>query len=895
MKRNLLVTLLVIVLVASLGLSLIACGGKGNGDDGDGSGTGGNGKATVDIKLLPDMVDYGANPQYYATGSEIYQESVRLGWKSDLEKKQDDEREDWIVEEWSATGSLWNNTVYYSFGAWAADYDSNGVERRQSNVGYFDVDGNWIDDESANSVQRVFCYSVADDFIQRLSDARVEEANADKLIKYIVREDVDRAKGDGYTYTQGTSSAIEDYNQLDELQTIYDDFDAYKKDPTYTKHIFTKEEEVSDAINRKKRKIYGEVFHCFGDDVDQFARCAIELVSYGIKIINADMLKAYNSHFNKEYNFEDYIRYEMFDHETLSYFLAFMDANITNFNLTNYTATQKAKMMTLYGYYYQYEKRDHEVFDDNKKVSAAGGITEYEDYLKLSHESYFNTKEEALRYRDYDRRHYEKAYRYSYTCYEKYYTAQLGFQAIQEEKDLIVYKGGATPTFNNSLVNGQYANGLTTVADITYSSEMQKGSSIGLDSTLKLSDVNWEYTASDDVTIVYNNRSRDWNSLDANGQNAATNKIKKVRLELEQLKSQDYTINHKSIKESDLTAALQYQIYSYSADSVRALQACKKDEVVYYLTIDRYFEVNDTTYADITGGTEFRTHVVKAFGDLEEDAGRNDAKYVNLNANYAVGTIDEQVRTANNADWAGVKSNISETLSRDYEGYKPVNNKQVDEYFEDTLIRKEWSCGASFEESATSCKQNNSHLNCTEEYDTDWALSRLLDNHEVVLRYMYGQVEVTFYAINQSDFLTPTKFHNNITSVKETDSYVAKATGGYAMSYKSFDACDKATLQPDELIGKVCTSTDEDKYPVVGMPSQYWNNVPVYETTDFLCDKTQTKLGQITYANNGTYIYTFVGWYVDEKFKYPVLLDEEYDYDIRLYPAYRLEYVPASN
>ena len=563
MKRNLLVILLVLVLVASLGLSLIACGGKGDGGDGgDGSGSG-NGKATVDIKILPDMVDYGADPKYYAKGDEIYQESVKLGWKSDLEKKQDEEREDWIVEEWNAQGSLWNNTIYYSFGAWAADYDSNGVQRRQSNVGYFDAAGNWLDDESANSIQRIFCYSVADDFIQRLSIARVEEENADRLIKYIVREDVDRPKGEGYTYTMGTSSAIEDYNQLDELQTIYDDFKEYKDDSSYVKHIFENEDQVSDAINRKKRKIYAEIFYCFGEDVDQFARCAIELVSYGIKIIDADMLKAYKAHFNTDTSFEDYIRDEMYDHETLSYLLAFMDANITNFNMTSYEATQKAKMMTLYGYYYQYEKRDHEVFDDSKKVNEAGGITEYEDYLILSHETYFKTTQEALRYRNYDRRQYEKAYRYSYTCYQKYYTAQLGFQAIQEEKDLAVYVGGATNTFNNSKVNGQYANGLTTVADITYSGEMQTGSEIGLEATLKLSDVNWEYTADDQRVTVFNNRNRDWNSLTDSEQSAASNKIKKVRYELEQLKSQDYTLNHKSIKESDLTAALKYQIYSY--------------------------------------------------------------------------------------------------------------------------------------------------------------------------------------------------------------------------------------------------------------------------------------------------------------------------------------------
>ena len=213
----------------------------------------------------------------------------------------------------------------------------------------------------------------------------------------------------------------------------------------------------------------------------------------------------------------------------------------------------------------------------------------------------------------------------------------------------------------------------------------------------------------------------------------------------------------------------------------------------------------------------------------------------------------------------------------------------VDEYFEDTLIRKEWSCGTALD--VQDCPNGNGHRECSEEYDTDWALSRLLDTHEVVLRYMAGQAVVTFKAINEADFIDPAKFYGAIATATSVTSTEAKAAGSYKMSYKADEACVTETLGTSDEIGTACTqNTDKLGYPVAGVADQRWNNVPVYESKNFSCGSSGTELGKITYVNgNTTYTYTFIGWYVDENFKYPVLLDEAYNYDIRLYPCYRLE------
>lgn len=880
MKRKSLIFMLAAALVVILSLSIVACNTTTKPDPDNKK----NDK--ISLKPLPDMVDYGADSAYYKEGSTTYSDTKKAEWTDKLTEKLTSEREDWLLE-----GEVWADDNYYSFGPIAVGYGQS-VAERQSNIGYYNAAGEWIDDESANTVERVFCYSSPADFIERMSSARLDEDKMDMLVDYICRTDEDRTKGTGYTYTKGTSSAIEDYNQLDELYDIYDDFDAYKDDSSYATPKFESEDDVSDAVSRKRRKIFGEIIDIYGDKGDQFARSAIEIISYALEILDNKMITSYNTNFGREVNFIDYMRNEIYDYETLSYLEAFKERTSFDTDTHKVVSADKKAMMTLYGYYYQYEKGEYGVFDDSVTVAAAGGITEYEDYLKLSHKDYYNSDAETIRNRDYDRRIYEKAYRYSYACYKKYYSAQLAFQKIQEEKDLTIYVGGAVKEadMGNSELKGQYKSGLTKVDSSTsYSQQMQLGCDVGLESTLKLSDVNWEYTGDDKKVLQYNTASRNWNSLSETEQASPRQKIKEVKLELEQLKSQDYAINHTTISETDLTQALQYEIRSYSADSIRGIQACKKDEVIYYKDIDRFFKVDansEYTFTELLNDTntsnEYRRN---ALLELEENAGRNDAKYVNLNANYSVGTADEQVKTAESTDWKGVKSNIKETLSKDYEAYAKdtSNKKDVSEYFENTLIRKKYSCDADLDD--LNCKNNNGHQNCTEKYDTEWALSRLLHNHETVIRYASGQYQVTFYSLTNQSIIAADVFAFTMDSVTTMTSREAVVKGVYGkVSYNGNDV----TLDYNDEIGTVCRDTGNDGYKDVDLYlTQYWKNVPSYETNSFDYDK-KTNVIKVTKGGH-TYTYTFIGWFVDENFKYRVNLDDAYNYDLRLYPAYRVE------
>lgn len=859
------------------------------------------------ITTLPDLLNYGASSAYYTDGTIGYSISDVNRWVGVLSSKQNDIRAKWMpsgnADDWpNDTTSL--REFYVSFGSIARSIDSNGEIVLQNAIGYFDEEGNWVNDEDASTLERILCYASLKDVIARLDKARVDSDKVEAIVDYITRDDGayklnagEKRSKDNYELRIGYASILEDIDQIKELGIILDDFDEYECDVSYSSPRFESEEEVQDYINRKKRKIFGEVFTAFGEDGDQFARLLIQLISYSIEVVDDIMIPAYNNHVNNgtKISFEDYVRYEMFDHEALSYFLTFMDDNVTNFNMTTYEATNKKTLMSLFGYYYQFFRNSYLVFDDTRMVEnmRLGNVTEYEDFLELSHKEYFNTNAEVLRYRDYLLRQYEKGYRYSDDFYKKMYETQVAVLSIKEEKDLEVYVGGAG-AIGNSVNEGQYQNGLTTVAnDITYSSEILDGLDLGLESVLKLMDVLWVYCKYDNNMLKFNAKAKDWNSLTADQQELKHTKIKKVGYELVQLEAIDYIINHKTITEANLTRAIQLMIYYYSADSVLNIQECKKDEVIYCLELDRFLSAVPYDLEQIQAGAEIvPDHVIIAYKKLKELVFRNYVKCMNLDANYTVGVAREQLIQANNADWRGIKGNVKDTLAIDFGKYyaSDASIKHVDQYFEDTIIRKVMSCGATMEEP---CLNGNGHMYCEEEYDTDWALSRFLNTHEVVFDYLLGNTTVTFLEIDEHNFLDPTKFYENVESMPNggtITSSQSKAENAYKITYHGYGLEDVKLYAGNE-IGEVCAERNSNwEYPLVGTASKYWKNVPIYEGSSHWleCDAN----GRITIIIEDTkYIYTFIGWYVDERFEYPVLLEENYEYNIRLYPAYRLEKV----
>lgn len=912
MKRKIFKVLACVLVLSIVMIGLLACVDKNKDKPKDDTKS-----TTVDITMLPDMIDYGQSA-YYNIGTANYSADQQEGWISKLDEKQVDERGNWLLE-----GEEWNDANYYSFGAIVDG-------RRQHRFGYLAQDSDnvwyWEDSDSANTVERIFCYSSPEAFIDVLSKQGVRAEYTDGMVEYITRSDKpynDREDYKSFEFTLGKASALQDYRELEELEEIYNDWDENEIE-SGTGGLFTTSEEVSDAINLKNRKISGEVFKIFGDAGDQFALTAIALLEYSTYVVENVMIPAYEAEFAKtdsEYkdlvdldeeidkgkmaylegsettgSYADYkklinyMREEMYDYDTLSYFLSFREyadmpivASATSPEA--YEVGNMAEPMTLFGYHYQFRYRDYNFYDTDETytfrnatsiVNGSQNLSMYEYFLKLGHESYFassgtganvrvSSEDEkyALDYRRIDRDHYEQAYRYTTACLTKYYEAQLDFQVFQERMDVDLYVGGdngkGTALYEKGIgyakqePDQNYIQGDTK----TYSEEMYNAlgsNGSALDSNLKISDVNWEYTADDTITKRFNLVSARWLSIEDNATLTSQEKLLKVEYEIELLKSQDYTLNHGYMKDSDFTHALQYEIYSYSADSVRGIQQNKKNNVIYAKDAAR---MKDVVNSATTG---YDT----ALAELEENVGRNRAEYANLDRNYADSNVTSEINLSGSADWAGVRSNVAETLKEDYAGYVAKGGNDVDEHFEKTLIKQIWVCKTSDSDpgqrggTKDHClvKGGKGHSPyCEEDYDTTWALSRLVNNHETSLRYMYGQSEVTFARMD-------------ISALEKDDADIAgnKFNAGSKYFIIEGNSVNTATVDTDEEIGTELRDGNT------------WKNLPKYDGSEFT----------IT-VNNVTYNVEFDGWFVDPELKYEVLYDEEYNYDIVVYPAYSIK------
>ena len=820
MKKKI-IPVLIFTLILISALVFVACGPSEPSVPGPGPGPKPDNNGIVNV--LPDMVAYGDNSSNYNVPVANYG-ADKATQAEKLAEKQTEE----IAEK-------------------GIDTDSDGKNDVLDNA-----------DEDITTFTKIFCASDPETIIDRMSVAGLAKDMMIELVGYITRKDSGAMPSDPaqFGYEIGTTSAIRDYEELDKLYELYDEADEENEDFYYEK------------LQLKKRKVIGEVVKIFGDDGAAFARTATEELSYAYQVVE-EMVEKHNVDNETDYDFKNYFKTVFFDYETLVYFLAFEET--VALNKSTFAATNRKNITTLYGYYYQYEKADYECMTD----------AQYKEYLKLSMKDE-KTDAEALKYTEYDRTHYAKAYRYSADCYKKYYTEHFQFQARQEKYDKTVYTGG-------SVINGKeiYANGIGNAISgnsITYSSEMMQGLQVGMAATLKISDVNYEYTGVDANVTRYNKYYNDYQ----NRSSSVADKIKIVRYEKEQLSSQYNTITHKTISSADLSNALKYQIKSYSGDYIRAIQSYKKEDVILNEELKRLA-------ADglQTGDAEYDEKL--------EEIGRNRAMLPNLTSNWTSANIDSQMTSANSVEWksensttgATIESEMKAALAIDYETYhqknQGANAVYVDEYFEKNLIKKKWSCGGTDNE----CKNENGHLNCSEEYDTSCKISRLLNNHDKVFRHAAGQVEISYQKVDVSNYeieKVEASGYSHIAGPNGTPGTLSKDAKIRPIQTAYTDG-QKDTYQSDEYISLPewrgggqgtngwLTPTQGDSENPARLPALPQKGTGV--GTSF------------TMVNGGyTYYFEFVGWYIDTDLKYEVRANEDtFGYDIKLYPGYKINKV----
>lgn len=889
MKKKVALSLVLAIMVGALVIAIFISGCNPNPPP-----SGGNTAKKI-IEPLKDLVDYGQEKYYLNIPKASYSDSKLASETQKIADKQDESREDFVENP-----SDWSNENYYAFDV----PHFENVEYTLENGGK-----EWVDDKTT-TVTKIFCYADAPKIIERMSLAGIEEARMIKLVEYITRTDdnfKNKAKGNDarYPLTIGQGSAIFDYENLDEITDIRDNFKDYKDTPDGDTAFGKTEDEWEDLAKLKKRKIYGEIFSIFEEKADMFARFQMEYMTYQLQVVEETMIPAY---LNEESNprlgsstytesridsekFKDYMRDEIFDYSMLSNFLAFAEITLPDATGGIWRPTKKDIAMRVYGYTYQYQKAEYNVLDDAK----------YREYLSLGHKEYFADHADALKYRDYDRKFYKEAYRYTAAFYKKYYSAQFEFQSRQEDIDRSIYKGVG---FENGI--GYALNDRT-----KYTDEMLDGLKIGLESTLKLSDINYEYTGVDNNVIRYNAAAREWKRLDENTQQNPKEKIKKVNMQIEQLKTQKYMLEHKSKKDSDLIYALQYQIKSYSADYISEMQSNKKTQVIQRKKLERLFtdpSLEGFTYTediDVFTAQNPEVYHVNAVSEKIEDLGRTVAMYKNVTSNYSKSDVDNQMNAAGKINyWADVARNINDTLSIDYKKYSDnwkSGQDHVDLYFEEKLIRKKYDCQTDATQDPEKCHFNpslkyddnpNNHAHyvskygegeivyCQKTYDTGWALSRLLNAHEDVLRHMSGTVEINFRRIeNFSEYYDDSKGWTPDPNTSEPPTYLSsviqKIAGHKVISanYKEFEI---VTLESGQEIGEVI----KDDKGILRQPTLTQDSFRGIEADSVM------NPDNIMEHSSKTNYYAFDAWCVDEELLYPVDPDDRFRFSIKLYPRY---------
>jgi hypothetical protein len=349
------------------------------------------------------------------------------------------------------------------------------------------------------------------------------------------------------------------------------------------------------------------------------------------------------------------------------------------------------------------------------------------------------------------------------------------------------------------------------------------------------------------------------------------------------------------------------------------MQSNKKTQVIQRKKLERLVATEGFEYpvdgidafAEQTNPAPEKYHV-NAVGEKIEDLGRTVAMYKNITSDYSKSDVADQMVSAKNNNWKGVTSNIDDTLSVDYENYdkkRKSTDDTVDVYFEEKLIRKKYECqdDPSLPPDECQIKQDlkyddnpKSHAHyatkhgegeiiyCEKVYDTEWALSRLLNAHEDVLRHMSGTVEINFRRIeNFSKYYDSSKGWTPNPETSEPPTYpssdIQKIRDHKVISadYKEFEI---VTLESGQEIGEIIINDDGDDR----QPSLTKDRLRGIEANSQLIDGKMRHYSQ-------TNEYEFDAWCVDEELLYEVDPDDKFRFSIKLYPRYTVRNIKDPN
>lgn len=864
-----------IFLVVVLGLFIVTLAACGPGNTGSGgkkpNNNGGNNNNKItgenltakDVKTIADLTDYGAKQSDYKKEATAYNaDSKSFAGKdcsAQLEKLQ------------------------------------NRIDEKHEDV---------INGDSTASFVKIFAMSKAEEIMQRMADAALTFDEMDRVVNYLSGT-VDADVGKYLEYTQNDVSDDASSDEKDEAKiwngifstgakwrdekvngkqfndgwSFFDDWEMYDRLEDYadTKGLDENTKDLAeDNAAWQYRSILKKVYEEVNLPGNAAARLATHLLDYGVLIVENESggtaEEAIVEGSNVLGEFAKYCKAiplpadpfsGLEDYDTLSYLLAFNEYYNGNDGLVN--------CVRLYGFYYDYNKRYYEKSLKDEET--------YAKQLKYEKMSIFSDAE-WLDYVDIQRNNYINAYRYSTEFYRTFYTNHFSFQGKIETYDEKVYEMSKTIRLIGANDTGT-----------TYTKEMRsainRGAVDGLAGQLAMSDWTWCYGGNETYMKDYNKANTKYENGKGNGAEAENEG--KFYHEMEQLKYVKYLLE--KMEDTELSGALYYQVYAYSASMVKKMQGYVKNIV--YITDG--IEVG-AEYTNISS-------IAKNLGKSNDYAKEKiNVIYGQAYDNWVTAAVSTKAKNVQSQPWAKMETEIDAALTYDYMNMEIVksNNKgewkQRVERLEDLVIAKKYSCcGQKVSEADTTKCSHGSNPDgtiVTKDYDTDHKISAFVSNYEEVLFHIAGQSTLSFQ--------TPVKTEKELgyqTKAAEAGQWKAGYDGTIAELRKNvtkamiWEECQAYTIESGEqFVVAVEDAEEQDK--------NWWYREKVGTTSTELKDRDYPKKSaasgiEVTEKTDSgdivfVYKYEFVGWYLDKDAKYEFDEEDEVDINMNIYAGYNV-------
>lgn len=846
---------LIVLLVLSFAVSFVACGFLGNDENkpikpdkpngGDQQTTGVN-LTPDDIKTLNDLINYGSKQLY------------------------------------------WNKAAV-SFDAEGKTYTSKDctaqLEKLQARIDQKHADV--VSGDSTSSFVKIFAMSTAEGLLEKMALAALTFEEMNKVVDYLAgsvdaniadylvqeangswsgffsdgsTEWRDKKNASGKAFNDGWSF-FDDWEMYDRLEDFAED-DEYCDDKDL----------AGDNAAWHYRSILGKIYTQVELDGDAAARLATYMLDYGVTIVEEksgglaeDAIVVSNgvTNFGAFTNYCKKIPLEsdpfsgLADYETLSYLLAFND----------YYADGDGtdECVTLYGYYYDYNETYY--------FESLADEETYAKQLKYEKMSIF-TDAEWLDYVSIQRNNYAKAYRYDAKFYQDFYSVHFEFQGIIEGYDEDVYQ-------LNDVASGL---GITR-PKATYTGEMKNAVQAssdglnGLNGQLAMSDWIWCYAGSEDNMKSYNAA----NTKNENGKNDGSSEKEyegRFYYEYEQLKIVYYLFEN--MTSIELSSALYYQVYAYSASMVNTMQNDIKNIVYIQDAIE-----NGAYYTHISAS------VLEKNDQAEEDIyaiGKISVLYKQAYDSWFSPSTSELAGKAKGQNWSDMKTELKAALDYNYMDMEIVKQseawKERVEMLEDMVIAREYSCCGQRVSEADVSKCSTGHVEnpdgtlATKEYATDHTISQFVSAYEKVLYHIAGQATYSF----QKGASKSSGFSGYATSVNENRSWTAGYYGD--ISELNRTAATKLAWVEDEVF--TLNTGDPFIDTIDGESEDFW-------TTRKELDADKNAYGPFTHAETYSgadlqfkYTYEFVGWFLDKDCKYEFCEDDEIETNLIIYSGYNV-------